>query len=85
MAELHVRNLPPELHEQLRERARAQGRSMSTEAIASLRYALGSTAGQPAERQAAIEGLNEIRRRTRLPTGGPASEQLVREDRDQSR
>ncbi len=40
MAELHVRNLPPEIHLSLRQRASEQERSMSAEAVAILRAAL---------------------------------------------
>jgi plasmid stability protein len=69
MAELHVRNLPPELHEQLRVQAAAEGRSMSAEAISLLRRALNpggtraprsarrsTAAGDPAPQPAARHG-----------------------------
>lgn len=81
MPELHIRNVPAELHERLREQAVIDGRSMSAEAIVLLRQALQGgerLAGQ----RAAIDRLAEIRRRTRLPAGAPSAEQLVREDRD---
>lgn len=57
---------------------------MSAEAIVLLRSALRSAGGQPAKQQAAIERLQQIRRRSRLPAGEPPSEELVREDRDQA-
>lgn len=84
MAELHVRNLPPELHEQLRAQAAAEGRSMSAEAISLLRRALNSGADQGAKQRAAIDRLQEIRRRSRLPATVPPAEQLVREDRERA-
>lgn len=84
MAELHVRNLPPDLHERLRNRAVAQGRSMSAEAIVLLRQALQPD-GDPSGRQRrAIERLQEISRRSPVPAALPPAEQLVREDRDAS-
>ncbi len=55
---------------------------MSAEAIVLLRYALRSAAGQSANQRAAIERLQQIRQRSRLPAGKPPSEQLVRADRE---
>lgn len=85
MPELHVRNLSPELHERLREQAIADGRSMSAQAVALLQQALQPVGDQPARQRAAIERLQEIRRRSWLPEDGPPAEQLVREDRDVAR
>ncbi|MGH3852587.1 MAG: FitA-like ribbon-helix-helix domain-containing protein [Pseudonocardiaceae bacterium] len=83
MAELHVRNLPPEIHLWLRQRAQAQGRSMSAEAVAILRTALrGAQSG--AGRGRAIDRLAAIRRRARLGADDPLAEELVREDRERS-
>ncbi len=84
-AELHVRNIPPELHERLRARAKADGRSMSAEAIVLLQLGLKPDGDQRADRRAAIERLREIRRRSRLSDEMPSAEQLVREDRDTAR
>lgn len=81
MPELHVRNLPPELHERLREQARLDGRSMSAEAVAILEQAL-MEGHQPKRRQHAIGRLRAVQRRNRLPDGAPTAEHLVREDRD---
>lgn len=85
MAELHVRNLPTELHDRLREQARAQGRSMSAEAVAVLRAALAPDSDRAAQQRIGIERLREIRSRTRLTAGQPSAEHLVREDRDRIR
>lgn len=81
MAELHVRNLPPELHERLREQASADGRSMSAEAVAILQQALLDN-DRPARQRAAIERLREIQRRNVLPRDARTAEDLVREDRE---
>ncbi len=84
MAELHVRNLPAELHQRLREQAVADGRSMSAEAIVLLRQAL-QAGNEPSKQRAAIDRLQEIRRRSRLPAEVPRAEDLIREDRDTAR
>lgn len=83
MAELHVRNLPPEVHLWLRQRAEAQGRSMSAEAVAILRAALqGAQSG--VGRSQAVDQLRAIRRRTHLGASARLAEELVREDRERS-
>ena len=84
MAELHLRNLPPEVHLWLRQRARAQGRSMSAEAVAILRAALHDA--QPGVGRAhAIDQLRALRQRNHLGPDLPVAETLIRDDRDQSR
>lgn len=85
MAELHVRNLPPELHDRLREQARSQGRSMSAEAVALLRVALLPATDRAAQQRIGIEQLHKIRARNQLAAGQPSAEQVVREDRDRAR
>ncbi len=83
MAELHVRNFPPEVHLWLRQRAQAQGRSMSAEAVSILRAALqGAQPG--AGRSQAIDRLRTIRRRAHLGADAPLAEELIREDRERS-
>lgn len=84
MPELHVRNLPVELHERLREQAAREGRSMSSEAVVLLWQALQPGGGQAARQRDSIERLRDIRRRSRLSAEAPPAEQLVREDRDQA-
>jgi plasmid stability protein len=83
MAELHVRNLPPEVHLWLRRRAQAQGRSMSAEAVAILRAALQGTQSG-AGRNQAIDRLRAIRHRAHLGADARLAEELVREDRERS-
>jgi len=83
MAELHVRNLPPEVHLWLRQRAQVQGRSMSAEAVTILRAALQDA--QPgAGRSQAIDRLRTIRQRAHLGADDRPAEELVREDRERS-
>jgi plasmid stability protein len=83
MTELHVRNLPPEVHLWLRQRAAAQGRSMSAETVAILRAALQG-AQSAAGRSEAIDRLRTIRQRARLGADAPLAEELVRDDRERS-
>ncbi|MGB6162511.1 MAG: Arc family DNA-binding protein [Pseudonocardiaceae bacterium] len=83
MAELHVRNLPPEVHLWLRQRAEAQGRSMSAEAVAILRAVLqGAQSG--VGRSQAVDRLRAIRQRAHLGADARLAEELVREDRERS-
>ena len=82
MTELHIRNLPPEVHELLRERASAEGRSMSAQAVTLLRMALQPAVDRAAQRRTAAKHLQEIRFRNRLPADAPPSETLMRDDRD---
>jgi plasmid stability protein len=78
MAILHVRNVPDELYESIRQQAQAQNRSISAEVIVLLQRALaGSERSQD-------EVLASIRRRrfyNPLEAGAPASSTLLREDR----
>ena len=57
MATLHVRNVPEELYEQLRDRAQANGRSIGAEAIVLL-------AGQVEETESGRRRVFPRRRRT---------------------
>ena len=77
MATLHVRNVPDDLYERLRARAKSEGRSLSAEAIDLLREALGG------ERKSMKEFLDAIDRiRWRRAPGMPTTTELIREDRD---
>ena len=82
MPELHVRNVPADLHERLRRQAAAEGRSMSAEVVVLLRGCLEPADDRAARQQAAIERLREIRSRSPLPSTEAPAERLVREDRD---
>lgn len=81
MAEIHVRNLPTELHERLQARARREGRSMSAEVVAILRSVLADDDLQE-RRTDAIARLRRIQQRHPLPPGAAPAEVLVREDRE---
>ncbi|MDP9374821.1 MAG: Arc family DNA-binding protein [Chloroflexota bacterium] len=75
----HVRNVPDDLYERLRQRARAENRSLSAEVIHLLEHALQEPA------RSRREVLDDIRRRRYLrpiEAGLPDSTALIREDRD---
>ena len=77
MSILHVRNVPEDLHGRIRERARAEKRSISGEVITLLEQALATS-----ERSQA-EILTDIRRRRFIPPPDvPDSTALLREDRN---
>lgn len=82
MAELHVRNLPDDLHAALRARARAEGRSMSSQSVVLLTQALRDAPGGSTERGQAVARLRRIQARSVLDKGLPPAQELVREDRD---
>jgi plasmid stability protein len=78
MSILHVRNIPDELYERIRRRARAQSRSISAEVIVLLKRALTET------EEAQSDVLADIRRRRYFrpaEAGAPDSTALLREDR----
>jgi plasmid stability protein len=78
MPTLHVRQVPDELYDRLRERAAAQNRSLSAEVIALLQHALGPDARSQRDVLASIR-----RRRSTTTVSAEAvdSATLLREDR----
>lgn len=79
MATLHVRNVPDNLYQRLREQAESQNRSLSAEVIILLDRALVESSDRQEEILARIR-----RRRSFTPAlvGAPDSTTLLREDRD---
>ena len=78
MSILHVRNVPEELYERIRNQAQAQNRSISAEVITLLQRALA----EPDRSQEQV--LDSIRRRRIFRTaqaGAPDSTSLLRQDR----
>ena len=81
MATLYVENIPDDLYEALRARARTNRRSISAETI----WTLEQMVPTPAEirrRAAFYRQVRRIRKRTAGGARGPSTEQLLREDRD---
>lgn len=77
MATLHVRNVPDELYERVRQLAARRNRSISAEVISLL-----GIAARPDE-DAVFERINRRRSLLRQRVGEfPSSVMLIREDRD---
>lgn len=79
MATLHIRNVPDELYERLRQRAEMQHRSLSAELITLLETVLDHPQRTPAEI------LTSIRHRRYFKpsaVGAPDSTSLLQQDRD---
>lgn len=77
MATLYVRNVPVDVYEGLRERARRNGRSLNSEALEIL-----ARASRRTDAIGISDRLAEIARRINLPPDAPKPEDLIREDRD---
>lgn len=80
MATLHVRNVPDELYEALRARAKQHGRSINAETIALLEPALESRDKLPLREW--LERTDELRSRQRPSPGAPGVVEMIRADRD---
>ncbi|HWS97921.1 MAG TPA: Arc family DNA-binding protein [Candidatus Methylomirabilis sp.] len=82
MATLYVENVPDELYEALRKRARSQKRSIAAEVITLLEQNV-PTERELRERRAWIRRLQKLRD-TPSPSPGPfpTTEEMLREDRE---
>lgn len=80
MPTLYVRDVPPELYEQLRGEAKSARRSLSAEAVERLRRSLSSRSGTSLEEF--LRDADRIRAEQVLPGGSPTAAELIREDRD---
>jgi len=79
MATLHVRNIPPALHQRIRKLAVAESISLSAEVVALLDGAVRDQEMRRGQRRL----LTEIRRRRfKPPEGAPGTLELLREDRN---
>jgi plasmid stability protein len=76
---LHIRNVPEEVYEGLRERARERGTSMNLEAIEILGDAVRLRQRSWDEVMASID---ELAREINFGPDWPAPEDLIRRDRD---
>ena len=83
MAILHVRNVPDELYERIKKRARSTRRSLSAEVLALLERGSDGDQRESGPRQTSIaEILEEMRReRSTRAWDGVDSVELIREDR----
>ena len=82
MATLYVENVPEDLYKALRERARANRKSMAAEVI-SLLLQFVPTEAELKRRRKVIDELAKLRARPPLTPGPfPSAEEMIREDRD---
>jgi plasmid stability protein len=75
---LHIRDVPTDVVDALKERARSSGRSLNAELVA----LLAEGARRHGERGTLTRRLAEIADRVNLPPDAPKPEDLIREDRD---
>ena len=82
MAILHEENIPDDLYEALRARARSRRRSIAAEVLALLEENI-PTAQELKARQAFLRKLTRMReKRTTTGRAFPSSEEMLREDRE---
>jgi plasmid stability protein len=81
MATLYVENVPEELYESLRTRARSNRRSISSETLSLLEQVL-PTATEVRRRAAFYQRIQKLRSRKATTKPGPSAEELLREDRE---
>lgn len=79
MATLHVRNVPDDLYERLQQEARTQRRSLSSEVVILLSWALDGSERRPGQ---ILNAIRERRHFSPAEVGAPDSTTLLREDRD---
>jgi plasmid stability protein len=82
MSTLTIKNVPPELHRRLKQRAAQHRRSLNSEVIASLERELASTRGDPEEFLARVR---EARQRLAAETGIFVTEKDLREAKNWGR
>jgi plasmid stability protein len=78
VATLHIRNVPPEVVESLKERAARHGRSLNTEVVRTLEEA--------AQKRSLEEVFESVRRRAERIPNPPTTEEIVegiRRDREE--
>lgn len=77
VANIHLRGVDPDVHEALRKRAEANGRSVNAEILAIVEREIR----EELDRADLLRRIEQLRREVILAPG-PPSEQLIREDRD---
>ena len=82
MATLYVENVPDDLYEALRKRARSQHRSIAAEVIQLLELNIPTEKVLSSRRKAFAQLARVRSSRTPLPGPFPCSEEMIREDRE---
>ena len=77
MAAFHLRNIPDDLYERLRERAREDGRSVNAEILTILEQELVRPSTEEFMRR-----LDDLRSRWTLSPDAPKPEEIIRKARD---
>jgi plasmid stability protein len=77
VAAFHLRNIPDELYERLRQRAGREGRSINAEILSILERELTRP-----DLDEFMRRLDELRSRWTIPAGSPRPEGQIRADRD---
>ena len=75
---LHIRNVPAEVYEELRERARRAGRSLNAEVVAALQEFLRKDRSY-----GFMEELDAFRREWLAPEAAPKPEEIILEAREE--
>ena len=81
MATLYVENVPEELYESLRTRARSNRRSISAETLSLLEQVL-PTPAEVRRRAAFYQRIQKLRLKKTTTRPEPSAEELLREDRE---
>lgn len=76
---LHVRNVPDELVDRFKRRAKENGRSLNAEIVA----ALSASAEEEERRGWVAQRLEELRAEFTLPKGAPDPADVIRQARDE--
>jgi plasmid stability protein len=76
MPTLYIRNVPPEVYEALKARAKREGRSVNAEALVALEELAERERGREA-----VDKLLEIAARIKPVPGGPSAVEIIRQMR----
>jgi plasmid stability protein len=80
MPTLYVENVPQELYDALKERAKRERRSLAAEVVRILEQNV-PTAADLARREAVFREIDRVRASSSLAPG-PSTDEMIREDRD---
>ncbi|MGI8744038.1 MAG: FitA-like ribbon-helix-helix domain-containing protein [Bryobacteraceae bacterium] len=81
MATLYVENVPEDLYQALRERAKANQRSIAAETLSLIKQAV-PTAADLKRRMALFKEAEKIRKSQPRGVPGASAEEMIREDRE---
>jgi plasmid stability protein len=78
MPTLYIRNVPPEVYEALKARAKREGRSVNAEAL----RILEDVAEREQRGRALADRLRELAAAVAFPPDGPSAAEMIRQARD---